>query len=99
MSEESQNSVNSNPIVKFLKFVWSFIRGYFMMVGVFVTFMTVMFIMALTQMDSSIEIPYRSVLGLYLSVQKDPFLKINPTTWTTSPGADGMVTILNAETG
>ena len=37
------------------------------------------------------------MLGFDLSVEKDAFLEVNPPAWTTPPGADRVVVVLNSE--
>ena len=48
--------------------------------------------------NSAVEIPHDAVLRFDLRVQEDSFLKVDPATRATTPGADGMVTVLNTET-
>ena len=49
--------------------------------------------------NAAVEIPQHAVLRFHLGMQEDAFLKINPPTRTTTPGTDGMVTVLNAKPG
>ncbi len=49
--------------------------------------------------DAAVEIPDDSVLRFDLGMQEDPFLEIDPSAGATTPRADRVVAVFDAESG
>ena len=49
--------------------------------------------------DAAVEITNETVLGFDLGMEEDAFLEVDPTAGTTTPGADRVVAVFNAEAG